>query len=245
MSSSSEFCCATIASNDGFKEAAASTSVMLQFEGVSVLADPNSDLEAELRQINPASDNPDQQHLKVADPSRVFFLGSQIMLLPLRPLHPGTSYNFTLPAGVVRHFDQPFSFVFTTRPEDHVAPSIVWTWPMMSVSKLTIDRMLVHLYFSEEVKPGMSKFVVMEDGNERFRFDVSQDLCEEGLFFRGCLRLDLAGRRLSLLPAGLDDQGRMLPWADAGRPHFPQNPKPCKSFSAPPSLATIGRACLS
>ncbi|CAE7939096.1 unnamed protein product [Symbiodinium sp. KB8] len=68
---------ATIASNDGFKEAAASTSVMLQFEGVSVLADPNSDLEAELRQINPASDNPDQQHLKVADPSRVFFLGSQ------------------------------------------------------------------------------------------------------------------------------------------------------------------------
>ncbi|CAE7594086.1 hasC1, partial [Symbiodinium sp. CCMP2456] len=113
---------ATIASNEGFKEAAASTSVMLQFEGVSVLADPNSDLEAELRQINPASENPDEQHLKVADPSRVFFLGTQIMLLPLRPLHPGTSYNFTLPAGVVRHFDQPFSFVFTTRPEDHVAP---------------------------------------------------------------------------------------------------------------------------
>ncbi|CAE6965206.1 unnamed protein product [Symbiodinium natans] len=141
---------------------------MLQFEGVAVLADPNSDLEAELRQINPASQTPDEQHLKVSDPSRVVFLGHQIVLLPLRPLRPGTSYNLTLPAGVVRHFDQPFWFVFTTRPEDQVAPSIVWTWPDMSVSKLVIDRMLVHLYFSEEVQPGMSKIFLLDDmGSER------------------------------------------------------------------------------
>ena len=85
-------------------------------------------------------------------------------------------------------------------------PDVPLQKPVLLQSGFSLTGQPVHtecICFSQ-VEPGMSKFVVMEDGNERclgvawailggltvcslymvcpcrFRFDVSQDLCEEG-----------------------------------------------------------------
>ncbi|CAJ1443447.1 unnamed protein product, partial [Effrenium voratum] len=202
----------SLAANRGQQEAAATTLIKLTFEGPAVVGDPRSDLEVEIEQINPPSEQPDRQRLRVSDPSQVVFRHREVLLLP-RPLLAGTSYRLTLPVGAVLHFNRSFTVDFTTRAEDLTPPSIVWTWPTGTLSKLTIDRMLVQIYFSEEVQPIPGKFILLVDdlGVERHRLAVT-DHChdvtmsswvEEG----GCARLDMEGRRLSLLPLGSDHAG--------------------------------------
>lgn len=203
-----------LASNEGLKEADATSVIKLCFEGPARLADPSSDLEVEIVQVNPPSDYPDSQRLRVSDPGTVVFLRNEVLFLP-RPLLAGTSYRFTLPAGSVLHFDEPFSFLFATRSEDLMPPSIVWTWPTGTVSKLTIDRMLVQIYFSEAVQPSLGKFITLrDDRGTRYPLPVDAPCLPDES--RGCMHLDMEGRRLSLLPNGRAE-GEMVSWATPGR----------------------------
>jgi len=208
----------SLASNDGLQEADPSSVIKLSFEGPAKLADPFSDLQAEIVQVNPMVDSPDRQQMLVSDPGSVVFFGHEVLFLPRRLLA-GTSYRFTLPAGSVLHFDEPLSFLFTTRSQDLVAPSIVWTWPTQTLSKLQIDRMLVQIYFSEAVEATPGKFIILRD-DRGMRHPLPVDRpCRAGLV-QGCIQMDMEGRRLSLLPMGQSMTGEMLPWAGPGRTYM-------------------------
>lgn len=208
----------SLASNDGLQEADPSSVIKLSFEGPAKLADPFSDLQAEIVQVNPMVDSPDRQQMLVSDPGSVVFFGHEVLFLPRRLLA-GTSYRFTLPAGSVLHFDEPLSFLFTTRSQDLVAPSIVWTWPTQTLSKLQIDRMLVQIYFSEAVEATPGKFIILRD-DRGMRHPLPVDRpCRAGLV-QGCIQMDMEGRRLSLLPMGQSMTGEMIPWAGPGRTYM-------------------------
>lgn len=211
----------SLASNDGMKETEPSSVIKLTFEGPAKLADPFSTLEAEIIQVNPASERPDLQRMRVSDPGAVVFFGHEVLFLP-RPLLAGTSYRFTLPAAVL-HFDEPVTFLFTTRSEDLVPPRIVWTWPTGTLSKLQIDRMLVQIYFSEAVMASPGKVLLLRD-DRGMRHPLPVDRpCPPGAL-RGCMQMDMDGRRVSLMPQGRSQRGEMIPWAEAGRTYHVEIP---------------------
>eukprot|EP00931_Biecheleriopsis_adriatica_P047377 TRINITY_DN27313_c0_g1_i1.p1 TRINITY_DN27313_c0_g1~~TRINITY_DN27313_c0_g1_i1.p1 ORF type:complete len:4923 (-),score=820.80 TRINITY_DN27313_c0_g1_i1:177-14945(-) len=225
-----------LASNDGMKEAARATVVKLVFEGRASVGDPDGELEVEIRQINigPANE-PDVHRLTVSDPDHVIFSGNEVLIMPSRLLLAGASYNLTLPAGSVRHFSRPFSFAFTTRPEDRVKPSVVKTLVNGNVFHETVDRTPLQVLFSEEVKAEPNKFILISDDTGRLRYKVAaidsdcansgdREIPETGfggsnsvVTPKGCAELDFNSRRLSLLPLGRDSEGHMIPWAEHGR----------------------------
>lgn len=223
----------SLASNDGMKEADPSSVIKLTFEGPAKLLDPFSTLEAEILQVNPASDKPDLQRMRVSDPGAVVFFGNEVLFLP-RPLLAGTSYRFTLPAGAVLHFNEPVSFLFTTRSDDLLPPRIVWTWPMGSLSKLQIDRMLVQIYFSEAVQATPGKVLLLRDDRGMRHFLPVDRPCPPGAL-QGCMQMDMDGRRVSLMPQGRSQQGEMIPWAEAGRTYHVEIP--AEAF---PDAVTVG-----
>merc|ERR1711881_634757 len=106
------------------------------------------------------------------------FQDKDIVLLPSPELAAGKTYTVMVPKHSFRYLTVDYSYSFSTRAEDTMAPSTVIEYPSGTSAKLALDPKAPYVLFSEKVTAVATKLVTFkEDGATKYTIAVTDTTC--------------------------------------------------------------------
>ena len=101
--------------------------------------------------------------LQLTDTDVTKFQDKDVVLLPSPELKAGKTYTVMVPKHSFRYLTVDYSYSFSTRAEDVVAPSTVISYPSGTKAKLALDPVAPYVLFSEKVTAKAGKLITLKE----------------------------------------------------------------------------------
>jgi hypothetical protein len=134
-------------------QVAKTTAIRLIFAAVPRMNASNPMLDIS---ITDPSDGTELEAIALDNQDKVKWKDLEILIFPEVPMVAGMTYQVTIPQYAILYLIWEFSFEFTTRVEDVMRPSIVYSYPQVDLPLWKLNAIAPYVLFSEGVAAGLS-----------------------------------------------------------------------------------------